>query len=217
MGDQLIVPLGAACGVLAVLVALGVVLAAGRRRREHDRLRRWVEQHGWTLTRQPEVDWGRELPGGNKHGVSHCFSTVLHGRPVSVAAYSVTDAGDGTAVNTHHHVVAAATLRRPLPSTTVEPRGAVSRFLGTGRTTTGHPDFDRAFHLRTTTPAALPGWFTPALAAAQLARRVPASWSVRGTELLCHHPGRLEPHAVPAEAAALLPLADLLDGRPPYG
>jgi hypothetical protein len=216
-GDLLIVMAGAVGVVFATITAISAVHTARRNRRTHDRQQQWADQHGWTLTRHPTVGWGRQLPGGNKHGVSHCFSTVLHGRPVAVAEYSVTDAGDGTSINTHYHVVTVATLGREFPAASVEPRGPVSRLrhglLGSGETVTGNPHFDRAFRIRTATPGAPTAWLSPELAAAQLTGRVPASWSVRGNELLCHHPGRLEPHDVPAEAAVILPLADLLDGH----
>ncbi len=208
---------GAVCVVFAAIIALSAVHTARRNRREHQALQQWADQHGWTLTRQPDVDWGRQLPGGNNHGVSHCFSAVLSGRPVTVAAYSVTDASDGTTTNnTHQHVVTVAALRRALPPAAVEPRGPVSRLtralFGAGETATGHTDFDRAFRIRAAagTPAA---WVSPELVAAHLAGRVPASWSVRGNELLCHRPGHLQPHYVPGHAAVILSLADLLDGR----
>lgn len=215
MGELGAVMAGAVCVVFAAIVAISAGYAARRRRRVHEQWQQWADRNGWTLTLRPAVDWGRQLPGGNKHGVSHSFSAVVHGRPVSVAEYSVTDGSDGTTTNTHHHVITAATLRRPVPATSVEPRGPASRLraglFGAGETATGDPDFDRAFRIRTSAPAA---WFPPGLAAAQLAGRVPASWSARGDEVLCHQPGRLEPDEVPARAAAILPLADLLDGRP---
>jgi hypothetical protein len=214
MDDPLVVVVGGLC---VVFVAILAVYSMRRERRRRDQMRQWAEGNGWTLTAHPSVDWGRRLPGGNKHGVGHTFSSVLHGRPVSVAEYSVTDASDGTTTNTHHHVVTVARLNRPLPLTQVEPRGRASRlktkFLGPGETATGNADFDRDFRIRTHDPAALRQWFSPGLIAAHLARQVPSSWSVQGTELLCHRPGHLNPDEILGHAAAVLPLANLLDGR----
>ncbi|WP_199512211.1 hypothetical protein [Nucisporomicrobium flavum] len=62
--------------VFAALVAVVAVLSSRRRRREQDRLRRRAAGNGWTFTAHPEVDWGRWLPGGNRHGPGPAFSTV---------------------------------------------------------------------------------------------------------------------------------------------
>lgn len=214
--DPLVGVIGALCVVSAALVAIIAVYSVRSRRRHRDRMRQWADRHGWTLTSHPDVDWGRRLPGGNRHGVDDMFSSVLHGRPVSVAEYSVTDASDGTTTNTHHYVVTVTTLARRFPSTQIEARGRVSRLksrlVGPGDCATGNADFDRAFRLRTTEPATLPQWFSAPLIAAHLSGRVPVPWSVQGNQLLCHRPGRLDPDEVPGHAAIVLPLATLLDG-----
>src|SRR6266540_6224522 len=110
MGDPFVGVVGALCVVFAVVVALIAVYSVRRERGHRDRMRRWADRNGWTLTTDPNVDWGRRLPGGNRYGVGHTFSTVLSGRPVHVAEYSVTDASDGTTTNTHHYVVTVAQL-----------------------------------------------------------------------------------------------------------
>lgn len=211
-------PIGAVAGVLglafAVLVALVAVFAVRRRRRERDRLEQWARASGWTLTWNPAVDWGRMMPGGNPRGVAHAFSARAHGRPVTVAEYSTTDAQSRTSF----FVIAAIVLARPLPPIEVTPRGALSRgwqkIAGPGEAATGNPEFDRAFRVRSEEPAEALRWLPPPVLAAQLQRRLPEAWSVRGTELLAHHPGRLRPEDVPREAQPLVALADLLEGYP---
>jgi hypothetical protein len=100
VGDPLVGLVGALCLVCAVLVAVVAVFhARGERRRRHRR-QPWADRNGWTLIRNPQVDWGRQLPGGNRDGISYTFSRTLEGRGVNVAQYSVTDASDGTTTNT---------------------------------------------------------------------------------------------------------------------
>jgi hypothetical protein len=60
---------------------------------------------------------------------------------------AVTDAD----TNTTFFVAVVAALPLPLPDTEVDPRGTMSRLLGTGALT-GRPDFDRAFRVRTAGP-----------------------------------------------------------------
>jgi hypothetical protein len=208
---------GALCAVIVVLVAIVAVTSGRSRRRHRTQMRQWADDNGWTFTPQPAVNWGARLPGGNKHGITHTFSRVLHGRQVTVAQYSVTDASDGTSTNTHWYVVTAATLHRALPATQVEPRGHASRLrteaFGPDETATGNPDFDRAFRIRTAEPAGLRHWFSPPLITAHQVGQVPPPWNVQGTELLHWQPGRLHPDDIPTHAATALLLADLLDGR----
>jgi hypothetical protein len=214
--EPLVALAGVFCAVVVALIVVVAVFSGRRERRNRESRRQWADRNGWTLVPHPRVDWGERLPGGNKRGVDFAFSAVLGGRPVSVAEYSVTDASDGTSTNTHHHVVTVVRLSRSLPPTEVEPRGRASRMrsrlAGPGETATGNPEFDRDFRIRTSEPAALPQWFSPSLVAAHLTGHVPSSWSVRGVELLRHRPGRLDPPEVPHHAAAVLPLATLLDG-----
>jgi hypothetical protein len=215
MGDPIVGLVGALCLVCAALVALIAVYQVRRQRRRRRQTQQWADHNGWTLTRNPRVEWGRLLPGGNRHGISHTFSRVIEGRRVNVAQYSVTDASDGTTTNTHYHVVAVVVLSRSYPSIQVEPRGRASRLknklLGPGETASGNPDFDREFIIRTSEASAVRQWLSPALTAAQLNGRIPAAWSVHGTELLCHRPGELNPDDVPGYAGAALSLATLLE------
>jgi hypothetical protein len=217
--------------VLIVVLVTGAALAARRReRRRGDRLRSWAQHHGWVVVEHPAVDWGRRLPGGNRAGVTVLLSTVVRGRRVSVAEYTVTDVqitsvpdGAGgttpsTTTNTHHYTITVALLTRPMPDTTVEPRPKLSRLAravtGTGETSTGDARFDRAFRIRTAEPAAIRFWCTRPLIDAHLHRRVPA-WSVHGTELMAYHPGRLDPATIAQHADPVIYLAALLDPATP--
>ncbi|MFI7599175.1 hypothetical protein [Actinoplanes sp. NPDC049681] len=216
MGDPIAVTIGAFCVVFLALVVVAAVFGSRRRRREQDRMRQWAARKGWTFTAHPHVDWGRQLPGGNRNGIDYAFSTVLRGRPVTVAQYSVTEASDGTTTNTHYPIVTVAVLKRSFPSVEVTARARASRLksalFGGGETATGNPDFDRNFRVRTTAPAAMRHWLSPSLIAAQLGGQVPSTWNMQGTELFYHRPGRLELDEIADHAIALTPLADLLDG-----
>jgi hypothetical protein len=217
MGEPLAALAATLCVVIVVLVAVTATIGYRARRRRFERMRLWAERNGWTFTPHPDVDWGRHLPGGNKHGVGPTFSCILHGRPVNVAEYSVTDASDGTTTNTHHHVVTVTQLTRPVPPTRVEPRSRTSRLkntlLGPDETATGDPDFDRAFRIRTHDPVDLRQRFSAPLITAHLNAQVPQSWTVQHKQLLHHRPGRLILDQIPSDAAAALRLADLLDGH----
>ncbi|SNY28398.1 hypothetical protein [Paractinoplanes atraurantiacus] len=197
--------IGLFCLVFGLLFAVLLVVATRRRRRERDRLRTWAESNGWGYTERPAVDWGRHLPGANRRGIEYAFSTVLHGRRVTVAQYLVTDA-DGSS---HHHVVTVAALHRPLPPAEISRRGRIARMLSGGESGTGHPGFDREFRLRTPAP---PGWLTGALIDAHLRGQIPVPWLIDGTELIHHYPGRLELADVARHAAAISYLADFVDG-----
>jgi hypothetical protein len=207
----------ALCAAVAVLVTVVAVISGHRRRRHRHQMQQWADNNGWTFTPRPAVEWDSRLPGGNKNGVTETLSTVLHGRQVTVAEYSVTDASDGTSTNTHWYIVTAAVLHRPLPATRVEPRGHASRLrnklFDPDETATGNPDFDRAFRIRTADPAGLRHWFSLPLVTAHLAGQVLPAWNVQGTELLRWQPGRLKPDDIPNHASKVLQLADLLDGH----
>ena len=217
MGDPLVGMTATLCAVGVALVVVVAVFAARRARRDRNRMQQWADRNGWTLTRNPRVEWGRRLPGGNSHGIGYALSSTLAGRHVTVAQYSVTDASDGTTTNTHHHVVTVALLNRSFPSTQLEPRGRASRvknrLLGPGESTSGNPDFDREFLIRTSEPSVVRQWLSPPLIAAHLNGSIPVAWSVQGNELLCHRPGRLNPDEVSGHAAAVLPLANLLENH----
>ncbi|WP_433790681.1 hypothetical protein [Actinoplanes sp. CA-252034] len=127
---------------------------------------------------------------------------MMHGRHFTVAECAVTDAD----TNTTFFVATVAVLHRPLPDIDVEPRTAVSRWLGTGAKT-GRPDFDQAFRVRTADIR----WLPVALIDAHVAGTVPSSWSVRGNHLVVVRRGRLNPEKVQPVLAETLPLAAVLD------
>jgi hypothetical protein len=205
---------GAVGGVLCLVVVLVGVFSVRRRRRERRRLEQWALASGWTLTWEPAVEWGRMMPGGDPRGVTHAFSARVHGRPVTVAEYSTTDAQ----AQTTFFVIVAIMLAGPLPPIEVSPRGVLSRgwrkIAGPGEASTGDAEFDAAFRVRSEAPAEALRWLPRPVLAAQLRRELPEFWSVRGAELFTHHPGRLRPEEVPREAQPLVTLADLLEGRP---
>ena len=154
------------------------------------------------------------------------LSSRVQGRPVSVAAYTVTDtqlttAPDGTGgattsttTSTHYYTVTVAALARSMPPTAVEPRGAMSRLARTvlrpGDCATGNAVFDRRFRIRTSDPAAVHGWCTPQLIAAHLDRHLP-TWSTYATELFTYQTGRLDPTTIPHHTSQVVLLAALLD------
>ena len=190
---------GLLCLVMVLMVAAATATHRRRDRREHERWQQWADRYGWTFAARPRVAWSRRVPGEVRLAVSG----VLQDRLVTVAECAVTDAES----NTTFFIAAVALLRRPLPDVEVEPRGRVSRLLGTG-SAIGSPHFDRAFRIRATEP---PRWLPPALIEAHLAGAVPSSWSVRGVELVTVRRGRLDPGQVSRIAAEVLPLANLLE------
>jgi hypothetical protein len=201
--DEPIAVAGSLCCLVSIVLIAAVTVAQRRReRREHERWRQWADRHGWTFTSRPSVAWRRQVPGEVRAAVSG----IVQGRRVTVAECAETD---GEA-NTTYFVAAVVALRRPLPDTAVEPRGAVSRLLGTGAKT-GRADFDRAFRIRGTDPQ----WLPAALVEAHLTGTVPASWSVHGTDLITVRRGRLAPDQVHRIAAEVQPLAELLEPSGP--
>lgn len=191
----------ALCVAFTVLTALVAVVSTRSRRRHQAQLGQWAAAQGWAYEPRPDVSWGALLPGGNRHGVQEAFTALFGDRPVTVAEYSVTDATS----NTTFHVLTVAALHRPRPAIQVRPRGRLSR---AGRPT-GNPGFDRAF--RVTTADGTPQ-LPPAVVDAQLTGRVPPTWTVSGNEVLHWQPGRLDPADLNTHAAAILHLAELLDG-----
>ncbi|MEV6487656.1 hypothetical protein AB0M20_03315 [Actinoplanes sp. NPDC051633] len=215
MSDSLVGVGVVACVAVTLLVVVLALVGARGQRRRRERMRVWGERNGWTYSHRPGVDWGRHLPGGNRNGVEDLFTAVIDGRRVNVGEYSVTDAATENVQNTHFWVVSAAALGRPLPAARLEPRGAGSRIkqkmLGPGATATGHPEFDRRFRIETDMPAVVGRWFSAPLILAQLNGQAPPSWSVYGTELLCHRPGRLDLNEISAHAASVVALAYALE------
>ncbi|GAA2888526.1 hypothetical protein Acy02nite_70340 [Actinoplanes cyaneus] len=202
MDDPVVVLGGLLCVLTIVLVAAVAVIQRRHDRREARRWQHWADRHGWTLVARPAVSWHRNVPGELRFAVPG----VVQGRHVTVAECAVADAD----TNTTFFVAVVAALRLPLPDTEVDPRGTMSRLLGT-RDLTGRPDFDRAFRVRTADPR----WLPPALIEAHLAGTVPPSWRIQGTDLIIVRRGRLLPDQVSTFAAEVLPLAAVLDPADP--
>ncbi|MBL7258753.1 hypothetical protein [Paractinoplanes lichenicola] len=216
MDDPLVAVVGLFCVVAVVLFVLALVIGVRRRRRREQQLQQWADGNGWQLVKQPAVDWGQHLPGRNPHGVRVMLAGRVHGRPVMVGEYEVTDTqvttgADGNPTSTSHthlYVVTVAILGRMQPPVSVSARGRLSRakagLLGPGDTASGDPQFDKAFRIR-----GAPGpWCTPALLAAHLAGHVPVPWTVSGQQLITWREGSLRP---PEPLDPVLRLAHLLD------
>ncbi|WP_329110432.1 hypothetical protein OG792_15885 [Micromonospora sp. NBC_01699] len=220
--------LGLGCLAVVALLALLVVLvglARQRGRRRRDTLRRWAARNNWVYVPPPAVDWAARLPGGNRTGVTVAVSGVVAGQRVSVAEYHHTETHTGTgsdgmggttsttSSHSHPYVVVVVHLEHPYPSVEVSPRGPAAKvgraLLGGGSVVTGDPDFDRAFRVDGD-PMAVRWVLTPALVAAHVAGSVPP-WSLHGSELITHLPGRLDPvDRIPALAEPLTRVAAML-------
>lgn len=220
--------IGVGCLGAVLLVALLVGLVALSRRgerRRRDTLRQWALRHGWVYVPQPAVDWGSRLPGGNRAGVTVVVSGEVAGHRVSVAEYGHTETyastgSDGaggttstTSSHSHPYVVVVVHLDQPYPSVEVSPRGPAAKIgralRGGGATVTGDPAFDREFTV-SGDPIAVRWLLSPALVAAHVAGSVPP-WSLHGTELMTHLPGRLaQLDRIPALAEPLTRVAALL-------
>ncbi|HZM77807.1 MAG TPA: hypothetical protein VFC19_18980 [Candidatus Limnocylindrales bacterium] len=182
--------------------------------RRKERIRQWAHHHGWIVTFSPIVDWATRLPKSRRRGVSLLVSGVVGGRPVAVAEYSyhVPDSdGQGT---TYRYVVTAVRLPVSYQPIAVQPRGVLSRvglaMFGGGATTIGHAAFDRDFRVHTKNPALVRTLLGPTLIAEHVARRVPF-WSLAGPDLLTWQDGKIvDPSRIPATAANLVRVADLL-------
>jgi hypothetical protein len=202
MDEPIAVAAGLLCLVMVAMVATAAMAQRRHDRREQRRWQHWATRYGWTFATRPRVVWSGQVPGEVRLAVSG----VVRNRRVTVAECAVTDA----ATNTTFFVAAVVVLPRPLPDTDVEPRGSVSRLLGTGAKT-GRPDFDRAFRVR----CAEPGWLPSTLIGAHMAGAVPSSWSVRGTDLVIVQRGRLDPDQVSRSVAQVLSLAEAMDPSGP--
>jgi len=218
--------IGVGCAVLVALIVVGIVVSVRRDRRRRAALRQWAAAHGWTYTERPSVEWARRLPGTRSRGLTLMLSGVVDGYPVSVADYyyqtestssaSSTTGTTSTSTTTHHLVVVAVRLGRAGPTVGVAPRHGLSKLgraiFGEGRTAIGYEPFDKEFKVTAKDPAAARQLIGPALAAEHLAGRVPA-WSLKGTDLLTFHQGRLtDPARIPELVGPLVRVA-MLFGR----
>lgn len=216
---------GGMCTVLGVLiiaafalVVISVVVNGHRERRRLDHIRLWAKHHGWYLREQPAVDWAERLPGRNRRGVSLSVHGTLDGHTVCVAEYSYTtsstDAQGNSTSETHRFVVTAVRLPTLYPTLSVERRTGLSKLgravFGDAATAIGDERFDRLYRIRTVVPVQVHSVLSPALVNEHIAGRLPV-WSVQGTELLTYQKGRIEsPAQIPALAAPLVRVAELL-------
>lgn len=209
---------------LAALVAWGAQTVRQRR----ERLSAWATTNGWTFAFRPAVTWVGRLPGRTGAEIAFALSTTIDGRPVTVAEYQYTErttstttdaegrSSSSSSTTTHRLVVTVVRLHRRLPSTSVHSRGPHSRVTkagpSPGETSSGHPDFDHAFRIRTERPDLVAWWCTPALRAAHLRGSVPV-WSIHGDELLTYRHGQLKtPEEIPEQVRPVIALATLLGG-----
>jgi hypothetical protein len=174
------------------LITVVVVFARRGRQREQQRrslIQHWAARNGWIFAIEPSTGWTARLPGQNRHGVALMLSTMIHGRPVSVAEYfytteSMADSNGSRSTTTHHLIVTAIRLTRYYPEVTVHQRGALSRIGLTvfgSDTAIGHHVFDRKFRIQANEPAQARALFTYALITEHLAGRVP-TWSLVGQD-----------------------------------
>ncbi|MGX6604757.1 hypothetical protein ACWKSP_21895 [Micromonosporaceae bacterium Da 78-11] len=174
------------------------------RRSSWKKHKQWAVQNDWTWTLRPRGGWTESWKP------DYMFTKILDGRRVSVAQSSMGNGEDSLVLT-----IVCAELRRPLPDTSVAPRGGMSRMarkiLGPSEMATANPDFDRQFHIVTASPGTLSHWFGPALIEAQVAGHLPAMWTVQGTEVMLRWSGGLVPQKTPDHARSILALADLLD------
>ncbi len=168
------------------------------------------------------MDWpvpGLFVLAGAGRGISLLVSGRMHNWPVGVAEYSYTtesmaDSRGSRSTTTHHYLVTAVRLTASYPPLAVQPRGALSRLgramFGDNATATGHDPFDRQFRVHTKDPVYARAMVGPALITEHLAGRVP-EWSLAGYDLLTWQSGQLsDPRHIPALAAPLVRVADLL-------
>lgn len=181
------------------LVVLAIVRSSQLERERQQRLAAWARHHEWTLTSRPkgEWPWTESLPGRHRRGVSLVMSGVFEEFPVTVAEYSYTTSsgtGPGNNTTTHWLLVVLVRLREPYPPVEVVQRGAVSRLarslFGEGDMSTGDPEFDRRFAIKSGDLVAARALVGPALVRAHVADRVP-TWRLDGDELMSHREGQL--------------------------
>lgn len=215
---------GMALAVLVIVIALFIgvpvvliTVAVRAERRRKRALWQWATQHGWMFAEHSWAQWVSRLPGGGRRALGVTMSSMLGGRWVTVAEHSyttTTSSGDSTTTQTHHYIAVVVVLDRPLPAVAVTGRGAMSKvgraLLGDRPTATGYAGFDARFRIKSADPNFARWLVGKPLIDAHLAGVVP-DWSLVGQELLTYRPGRLrDPNAIPALAAPLAQVADLL-------
>jgi hypothetical protein len=222
--SSLVIAGGAVC--FGSLIALIVVLAVVSHRREKARqqaLELWAMQHEWQISRRPQVDWGRRMPGRNKRGVTVALSGMIRGRPATIAEYYYTYTTTSTdssgrsssTTRTYHYVLMVVPLRQPHPTVAVFRRGTMSRFgralFGDKATALGYEPFDSEYRVAANDPRLVRSVLGPALVNEHIAGRLP-DWSLEGRELLSFREGRIgEPASIPGQLEAVIRVADLIE------
>jgi hypothetical protein len=214
------------CFALAVVTVVILAILAHRRERERqETLRQWAARYGWQMAQRPAVDWGRRMPGGNRHGVTLALSGVLGGRSVTIAEYYYTRTSRSTdfhdrsssSTTTYRFTLALVRLSRPGPTVAVYQRGPLSRFwrslFGDRATAIGYEPFDSAYRVTADDPRLVRSVLGPDLVAEHVSGRLP-DWSLAGVELLTFREGLIgDPAGIPAEFGPLLRVADLIEAN----
>ncbi|UGT42966.1 hypothetical protein LTV02_06105 [Nocardia yamanashiensis] len=214
---------GSLCAIpMVLIVILLAVVVPLQIKAEQDRLERfsrWAAAQGWTMRKAPHAPWTARLPGRSRRGLGVTFTARIDGHWVTVAEYSyeTTDSsGENTTTSRHWFVVVLIQLDRGYPAIAVGPRGVFSQWgrslFGDKPTATGNELFDARFKITAADPVAAKAVVTPAVVRAYLGGPLPA-WSLVGNELLTYRKvsGKLtDPNQVPAHAAPLLHIANLL-------
>ncbi|MFC9437605.1 hypothetical protein [Nocardia sp. NPDC057030] len=212
-----------ACVGLAIVAPAALVLVPVRDdRRRRNALWEWTTANNWTCTQNAHADWTARLPGGDKGRLGLAMTGRLGGRWVTVADYNYqttrvtydSDNNRSKKVTTHHYSVVVVHLDRPYPPIAVVPRGPLAQLsravFGDKPTATGNHEFDSRYRVRTSEPDYARWLIGKPLIDAHLSGEVP-HWSLGNHELLTYRAGALpSPAAIPALAAPLLRIADLL-------
>lgn len=204
-----------------VLVVLAVVLARRHERERRDLLATWADARNWSATfGRVRVPWVDRLPGRDPRGIRMVFSGHRGERAVSVAEYvhqavETTTAGHQPQRQSSPRacIVCVVHLPEAYPPLEIVRRGGGSRLwrrLGYGSdVTTGDPDFDELYRIRSDQPLSVSALVGPELIQAHVAEEVP-TWSLDGQDLLAFWTGRLSVGGVDRRLDAVLRIADLL-------
>ncbi|MFF3224167.1 hypothetical protein ACFYV7_15345 [Nocardia suismassiliense] len=214
-----VVMLVGAAGASVVVALIVLLVVAVQRSMRAERARKtqlweWSRAHGWSYTERARAEWTSRLPGRNPRGLGVVMTGHLGGRWVTVADYKhETSSSDGSST-THHYIVIVVRLAQPHLPVSVLSRGSLSQLgrslFGDKPTATGNPTFDYRYRVVAPDPHYARRLIGPQLITAHLYNAVP-HWSLAGQDLLTYHKGQLRhPKAIPALAAPLLHVAELL-------
>ncbi|WP_433679275.1 hypothetical protein [Nocardia sp. CA-119907] len=217
MDAAVIALIGAPIVLVVTLLAVAIPLLMRAERARRAGLWQWATQHGWTFAESSRAPWMSRLPGHRRQRLGVTLTGQFGGRWVTVADYSyetTSTNADSTTTHTHRFIAVVVLLDRPMPSALVHRRGAMSKLsrslFGDRPTATGNDWFDSRFRIAAADPDYARWLVGKPLRDAHLAGAVP-DWSLAGRELLTYTPGQLrDPNAIPALAAPLAHVADLL-------